>query len=110
MNVVIRGSIPAPLLGAFGRFVAGQEEGVFYRFMTKRPTCSSHGVYAGFRLTWLVVTVGFLLVTGRATAQLVRQANSTLKLPANPPTTGYALTDAFPSLTFSGPIAVATPP
>ena len=45
-----------------------------------------------------------------ASAQLVRQANTTLTLPANPPTTGYALVDAFAGITFSAPIAVASPP
>ncbi len=65
---------------------------------------------AGAGLAGLMVWVTWLTAAGGLSGQLTRQANSTLTLPANPPTTGYALTDAFPGMTFSAPIAVATPP
>ncbi|MEO6335863.1 MAG: PQQ-dependent sugar dehydrogenase, partial [Verrucomicrobiota bacterium] len=39
-----------------------------------------------------------------------RVANSTLQMPANPPVFGYAVTNAFGSLTFTDPVAIATPP
>jgi uncharacterized repeat protein (TIGR03806 family) len=72
--------------------------------MTSRP---SHGWATH---AWLLSGLAGVVVAGSLGAQLVRQANGTLTLPAAPPSTGYALTDAFPSMTFSEPIAVATPP
>ncbi len=46
-----------------------------------------------------------------APGQLVRQANSTLTLPANlPSATGYTTQNALGSLTFTAPIDVASPP
>ncbi len=52
------------------------------------------------------------LTWGLAThAQLVRQANTTLTLPAElPVATGYITQNALGSLTFNGPIDVASPP
>jgi glucose/arabinose dehydrogenase/mono/diheme cytochrome c family protein len=41
---------------------------------------------------------------------LVREANTTLRMPANPGGFGYQLDDAFPGLTFSNPVAIVTPP
>src|SRR4051812_14076582 len=41
---------------------------------------------------------------------LTRVANTTLKMPANPPTVGYTHKNAFGSLTFDNPIAIVTPP
>ncbi len=39
-----------------------------------------------------------------------RVANSTLQMPQTPATFGYTLTNAFPGLSFTNPIALATPP
>jgi glucose/arabinose dehydrogenase len=61
------------------------------------------------RLFPLLVVVGAILPA--AEAQLARQANSTLTLPADlPSATGYTLQNALGSLTFSSPIDVASPP
>ncbi len=56
-----------------------------------------------------LIAFGVLALVGELPAQLVRQANSTLTLPANAPTSAFVLQDAF-ALTFSAPIAIATPP
>ena len=57
---------------------------------------------------------GVVAAVGMATpvsAQLVRQANTTLVMPLNPPTTAFATQDAFGAVsTFSSPIALAAPP
>lgn len=45
-----------------------------------------------------------------APAQLVRQANSTLTLPAAAPTTGFTGADALGGMTFSQPLTLRTPP
>src|SRR5262245_31097659 len=50
-----------------------------------------------------------LLAAHPALAQVTRVANTTLKMPTNPQKT-YAVAAAFPSLTFTAPIAFATPP
>lgn len=39
-----------------------------------------------------------------------REVNTTLNLPAAPPSFGYTLTPAFPRLNFSAPIALVSPP
>lgn len=39
-----------------------------------------------------------------------REANTSLKLPLNPPVFGYAVTNAFPGLSFSQPVAIVSPP
>ena len=66
-----------------------------------------------FRCCLLRLIRGFA-VAGLATpvsAQLVRQANTTLVMPLNPPTTAFTTQDAFGTFsTFSAPIALATPP
>jgi glucose/arabinose dehydrogenase len=58
------------------------------------------------------LTFALLLGFGPAAmAQLVRQANSTLTLPADlPAATGYVTENALGPLTFSSPIDVASPP
>ena len=57
---------------------------------------------------WLIL---FLGLTAAAHAQLVRQAATTLTLPADlPTTTGYITANALGSLTFSAPMATAFPP
>ncbi len=40
----------------------------------------------------------------------VRVANTTLRLPQNPAQLGYSLVDAFPGVTFSEPVCIASPP
>ena len=39
-----------------------------------------------------------------------RVANTTLRMPPNPPVPGYATTNAFPGLSFTNPIVITTPP
>lgn len=52
-----------------------------------------------------------LLLAGSLTAQLVRQANTSLDLPAElPSATGYETENALGNLRFSNPIDVASPP
>ena len=43
-------------------------------------------------------------------AQLIREANTTLTLPAEPPRSGYRLETAFPGLRFTDPVAIVVPP
>ncbi len=52
--------------------------------------------------TTAVVTINF--------ANTLRIANSNLNVPASPPSTAFALVDAFPGLTFSSPLCLRTPP
>ena len=59
----------------------------------------------------LVLLLTALTVVAPATAgPLVREPNRTLKLPEIPGSFGYQLGNAFPGLTFSAPVAIATPP
>ena len=44
-----------------------------------------------------------------ASAQLTREANTTLAMPQTPRTQGYVLRDAF-TTTFTTPVAIFTPP
>jgi glucose/arabinose dehydrogenase len=39
-----------------------------------------------------------------------REANTSLRMPASPPTFGYATTNAFGNLTFTNPVAIVSPP
>lgn len=39
-----------------------------------------------------------------------RVQNTTLRMPAEPPTFGYSTTSAFPALSFSRPVAIVSPP
>jgi uncharacterized repeat protein (TIGR03806 family) len=43
-------------------------------------------------------------------SQPVRMANTSLALPPTPPTFGYTTSNAFPGLTFTNPICIASPP
>ena len=64
--------------------------------------------FAVSRLSLLI-----LLLHGSAlvyAGNLLREANTTLSLPRNPPAFGYALTEAFPGLTFIEPVCLASPP
>ena len=59
----------------------------------------------------LVVWLVLLCLPARLlNGALVRQANTSLQLPSSPPPTTYALVNAFPGLSFSQPVALATPP
>ena len=52
-----------------------------------------------------------LLIFHSAQGQLVRVTNTSLtNLPPQPPQLGYAVNNAFPSLTFSAPVAITAPP
>jgi glucose/arabinose dehydrogenase/mono/diheme cytochrome c family protein len=46
----------------------------------------------------------------RAAGLTQRVANSTLQMPASPPQFGFGLTNAFPGLSFSGPVSITAPP
>ena len=63
-------------------------------------------------LCWLLASVSALNVLGQAQAAgpLQRAPNTTIQMPANPPTIGYSTTDAFPGLTFTNPVCIASPP
>jgi glucose/arabinose dehydrogenase len=50
---------------------------------------------------------GLALVTAQVPPRL---PNTTLQFPAHPPAHGYTTTEAFPGLTFSQPVAMASPP
>jgi glucose/arabinose dehydrogenase len=58
--------------------------------------------------------IAIAICCGEASAQnpgpIHRVANTTLTLPASPPVLGYTTTNAFPSLSFQQPLALATPP
>src|SRR5262245_62120739 len=56
----------------------------------------------------LAVVAGVSQLT--AQSALVRQANTTLKLPQPPAKFGYLLTNAFGSMTFTNPSMLASPP
>lgn len=59
---------------------------------------------------WLAAAA-FVSAACGSTAQLVRQANTTLTLPADlPVTTGYTTENALAALTFSAPMMTAYPP
>ena len=65
-------------------------------------------------MKWRCGGVGFVfvlavLLSHTAWGELIREANTTLQLPATPAQLGYGLQQAF-GRTFSGPVALATPP
>src|SRR5437667_1114698 len=49
-------------------------------------------------------------ISAQPSGPVQRVPNTTLKLPAAPPVFGYSVTNAFGSLTFTQPVALATPP
>lgn len=61
---------------------------------------------------WLLAGISVLSLSGQAHAAgpLQRVPNTTLQMPANPPTIGYSTTNAFPGLTFTNPVCIASPP
>jgi uncharacterized repeat protein (TIGR03806 family) len=56
------------------------------------------------------VSLAALLIAAPALAQVTRVANTTLQMPADVQPAGYTLQAAFGGLTFTAPIAFATPP
>lgn len=59
------------------------------------------------RMLWVFLFLGAF----RAGAvPLIREANTSLKIPVVPGSFGYTLAPAFPGLTFSNPVAVLAPP
>jgi len=57
------------------------------------------------------VFLGLAVALGETGAlALQRLPNSTLQLPSSPPVYGYTRTNAFGSLTFTNPVAIASPP
>src|SRR4051812_17035837 len=66
----------------------------------------------GCGFEWALALFCVLVVSNLArpvVAQLTRVPNATLRMPANPPQRGYALQQIF-GRSFSGPVALATPP
>jgi len=59
------------------------------------------------RLVGILVFVGGVLP---AVAQLQRVANTSLNLPPVPPQFGYAVNNAFPSVTLGRPVCITSPP
>src|SRR5580765_8377316 len=59
-----------------------------------------------------VALVGCLLLfgSGQAALPLQRVGNTTLQMPAAPPTYGYSFSNAFPTLNFTNPVCLASPP
>ena len=58
-----------------------------------------------------VIFCALLLVAGTVVAQLQRVPNTTLtSLPPQPPQFGYTINNAFPGLTFTQPVGLASPP
>lgn len=58
-----------------------------------------------------IASGALLCLAATASSQLVREANTTLTLPADlPAATGYETQNALGALTFSSPIDVAAPP
>ncbi len=60
-------------------------------------------------LLFLLLAAGAAM-TPAVAGPLTRVPNGTLKLPEVPGSFGYQLGNAFPGLTFSAPVAIATPP
>lgn len=58
----------------------------------------------------ILATLAAMIWTGNVVAGLVREANTTLTLPPNPPTFGFVAPDAFGPLRFSQPVAMVAPP
>jgi uncharacterized repeat protein (TIGR03806 family) len=58
----------------------------------------------------LTGALAFATVHGAVAGALTRAANTTLKMPPNPPTFGFTHQNAFGSMTFDNPIAIVTPP
>lgn len=61
---------------------------------------------------WLLAGISSLNLLGQAHAAgpLQRVPNTTIQMPANPPTIGYSATNAFPGITFTNPVCIASPP
>jgi hypothetical protein len=57
---------------------------------------------------WLVCWA--VMDCSRLSAAIIRVPNTTLTLPASPPSFGYAVTNAFGNLSFMWPVAIVTPP
>lgn len=59
---------------------------------------------------WIFGLVGLLVGMSAAAQAPARVANTSLKLPLNPPQLGFRTTNAFPPLTFSQPLGIVSPP
>src|SRR2546430_6903667 len=60
----------------------------------------------------LFFLVGLLptFFSAQAALPLQRVPNTTLQMPASPPTFGYSSSNAFPTLNFTNPVCLASPP
>jgi glucose/arabinose dehydrogenase/mono/diheme cytochrome c family protein len=65
-----------------------------------------------FLLFWAVLSLVYLGMSGwvKADVPLKRVANTTIQMPAAPPTFGYTWTNAFAGLTFTNPVCIASAP
>jgi glucose/arabinose dehydrogenase len=61
---------------------------------------------------WLLAGISTLNLFSQAhgAGPLQRVPNTSLQMPANPPTIGYSTTNAFPNITFTNPVCIASPP
>jgi len=62
------------------------------------------------KLSQLFAVIVTLLFTGSLQAQLTREANTSLNLPADLPSGAFSVPEAFPGLFFTRPVAIVTPP
>ena len=58
----------------------------------------------------LVLTALAIGIQAPFAGPLLRVANTTLQMPATPPTIGYTFTNAFPTITFTNPLVITAPP
>jgi hypothetical protein len=58
----------------------------------------------------LLILAGALCAVAQPYGLSNRVANTTLQMPASLPTFGVALSNAFPGVSFTGPICIASPP
>ncbi|MCX8089885.1 MAG: PQQ-dependent sugar dehydrogenase [Verrucomicrobiae bacterium] len=63
-----------------------------------------------FGLFWNTAVTVLALEVSAAAGPLQRVANTTLQLPPATPTFGFTATNAFPTLVFTNPVCIASPP
>jgi len=63
-------------------------------------------------LCWFAAGISALhpLAQAQPAGPLQRVPNTTLQMPANPPTIGYSTANAFPGVIFTNPVCIASPP
>src|SRR5436305_10147146 len=59
---------------------------------------------------FILVVAWLVVFTAQAALPLQRVPNTTIQMPAAPPTFGYTSTNAFPTLNFTNPTVIVSPP